>query len=360
MIRKLALALVLVPLSAVPILPAQDSEKKPASSDKVDQAIGRAIKYLVSVQGKEGEISDRGANQTAMTSIAILAMSAVGLQASDETPEGQCLKRALAFVLRPDRQDPGGYLGGKDGSRMYGHGITTLMLTEILGMGVDAQMDQTVRDRCKKAIELILRSQSVKKDPRNQGGWRYQPDSGDSDLSVTVWQLMALRSARNAGLDVPKEAIDQAVGYVKRCYSSKRDAAGNPENMKSGCGYEPGRGPEYAMAAAGLLSLQVCGQYDCAEVKGSAEYLKEKKLDYNQEWFFYGTYYYAQGMFQRGGEYAAMARKAVEETILPRQQPDGSWLGAHGQENGAGKVYSTSMACLCLAVKYHFLPIYQR
>jgi hypothetical protein len=353
-------AFVLMIATGISPLQAQEAEKPKPAADKVDDAIRRAVKYLVAVQGKEGEISDRGANQTAMTSLAILAMAAVGTQASDDTPEGQTMKRALLFVLRPDRQDPQGYLGGRDGSRMYGHGITTLMLTEMLGMGVDAQMDLQIRERTKKAVEMILRSQSIKKDARNQGGWRYQPESGDSDLSVTVWQLMALRSARNAGLDVPKEAIDQAVGYVKRCYHSPRGPDGAVQNLKSGCGYEPGRGPEYAMAAAGLLSLQVCGEYECPEVKGSAEWLREKKLDYNQEWFFYGTYYYAQGMFQRGGEYAAQARKIVEETILPKQQPDGSWLGAHGQENGAGKVYSTGMACLCLAVKYHYLPIYQR
>ena len=343
------------------LLVAQDAEKPKPQADKVDAAIVRASKYLASAQGKDGEIADRGANQTAMTALAILAMAAVGNQPTDEgTPEGAAMKRALAFVLRQDRQDPQGYLGGRDGSRMYGHGIITLMLTEMLGMGVDASMDQLIRDRAKKAVELILRSQSIKKDARNQGGWRYQPESGDSDLSVTVWQLMALRSAKNAGLEVPKEAIDQAVGYVKRCYHSKRGADGKPENLKSGCCYEPGRGPEYAMAAAGLLSLQVAGEYESPEVKGSADWLKEKKLDYNQEWFFYGTYYYAQGMFQRGGEYATHARQRVEELVLPKQQADGSWLGAHGQENGAGKVYSTSMACLCLAVKYHYLPIYQR
>jgi hypothetical protein len=353
-------AIVLVVVAGIRPLWAQEPEKPRPASDKVDDAIRRALKYLVGVQGKEGEISDRGSNQTAMTSLAILAMAAVGTQAAEETPEGQTMKRALGYVLRADRQDPLGFLGLRDGSRMYGHGIATLMLTEMLGMGVDAQMDLTIRDRCKKAIELILRSQSIKKDPRGQGGWRYNPESGDSDLSVTVWQLMALRSARNAGLDVPKEAIDLAVGYVKRCYYSQRGPDGAPQNPKSGCGYEPGRAPEYAMASAGLLSLQVCGEYECPEVKGSADWLKEKKLDYNQEWFFYGTYYYAQGMFQRGGDYATHARKLVEETILPKQQPDGSWLGAHGQENGAGKVYSTSMACLCLAVKYHYLPIYQR
>ena len=343
--------------------PARARAAGPQAVDKVDQAISRAVAYLVSIQEKDGSIQDpqKGKhNETVMTSLAIMAMAAVGHQTTDDTREGAAMKKALAYVLGPDRQKEDGYFGQKDGSRMYGHGIITLMLCEMLGMGVDSQQDVLLRDRAKKGIQLILKSQQVRKDPRHQGGWRYNPDSGDADLSVTVWQLMSLRAAKNAGLDVPKEAIDEAVGYVKRCYSSKKSKDGKNENPKSACGYEPGRSPEYAMGAAGLLSMQVCGDYECQEVQGSAEWLKERELKYDSEWFFYGTYYYAQGMYQRGGEYALHARKAVEEALLPRQEKDGAWIGRHGQENGAGKVYSTSLGVLSLAVKHHYMPIYQR
>jgi hypothetical protein len=360
-----AVILVLLALGGRAALSAQEASKVPKGpADKVDQAIARGTAYLLSVQDKDGAIVDRPQNHTSMTSLAVMALAAVGHQPTDETKEGAVMKKALAYVLRPDRQDEkgySGYYGGRDGSRMYGHGITTLMLSEMLGMGVDAQQDQTLRDRCRKAVDLILRAQSLRKDKRHQGGWRYQPDSPDADLSVTVWQVMALRSARNAGIEVPKEAIASAVEYLKRCYySPKRAADGTPENLKSACAYEPNRGPEYAMAAAGLLALQVCGEYEALEVKGSADWLKERKLDYGAEWFFYGTYYYAQGMYQRGGEHAAHARKAVEELLLPHQEADGSWKGRHGQEAHVGKVYSTSLAMLSLAVKYHYLPIYQR
>jgi hypothetical protein len=347
-------------MAAVLALPVSGQDSSKAPSDKVDVAINRAIDYLISVQDKDGAITEGNHNHTAMTALAIMAMAAVGNQPSDETKQGAAMKKALSFVLRPDRQEVQGYFGGRDGSRMYGHGIITLMLSEMLGMGVDAQMDQVIRDRCRLAIELIKRSQSFEKDARNKGGWRYAPESRDSDLSVSVWQVMALRSARNAGMDVPKETIDNAIEYIKRCYQSKRAPDGKPENLKSACGYEPNRAPEYAMASAGLLSLQVCGAYESLEAKGSADWLKEKKVEYGGEWYFYGTYYFAQGMFQRGGEHASYARKMVEEALLPKQGPDGSWQGQSGQERGAGKVYATSLAVLSLAVKFHFLPIYQR
>lgn len=343
-------------------LGAQEPPVKPQAGDKTDDAISRGVAYLVSRQDKDGAIHEpnQPQNLTAMTSLAILAMVAAGHEFTDDTKEGAALKKALVYVLRPDRQDPDGYFGGKDGSRMYGHGITSLMLCEMLGMGLDDAQDQVLRDRARKSIDLILRSQRVPKDVRHQGGWRYEPTSSDSDLSVTVWQLMALRSAKNAGLLVPKDAIDLAVGYVKRCYHSRHLDDGSPENLRSAFGYESGQPPTFAMAAAGLLSLQVCGQYEIPEVAGSADWLKERKLNYDSEWLFYGTYYYAQGMFQRGGQYAARARKGVEEVLLPRQGRDGAWTAKQGIEQGTGKVYTTSLAVLALAVKCHYMPIYQR
>lgn len=354
--RATAVALLLGAVSGA----AQEPGAVPGKAEGVDAAIARAVGFLVGLQDREGAIADRGHNQTAMTALAVLALAAVGHQPTDETREGAAMRRALDFVLRADRQDPQGYFGARDGSRMYGHGIVTLMLSEMLGMGVDAQQDQVLRERARRAVDLILRSQAIRKDARNAGGWRYNPDSPDSDLSVTVWQVMALRSARNAGLEVPREAIEQAVGYLRRCYYSKRDEQGRPVQPKSAFAYEPNRAPEYAMASAGLLAMQVCGEYDAPEVAGAAEWLKERPLEFGGEWFFYGTYYYAQGMYQRGGEYAAHARRAVEGALLPNQDPDGAWRGRHGQERDAGRVYATSLAVLSLAVKHHYLPIYQR
>ena len=36
-------------------------------------------------------------------------------------------------------------------------------------------------------------------------------------MSVTAWQIMALRAAKNVGCDVPADVIDRAVEYVKNC-----------------------------------------------------------------------------------------------------------------------------------------------
>jgi hypothetical protein len=326
-------------------------------ADRVDESVLRATEYLLQQQDDTGAISNKMRNETAMTSLGILALASLGHQPGDPSREGQAMRRGLDYVLRPDGQEKDGYFGQKDGSRMYGHGITTLMLSEMLGMGLDIEQDEMIREKCRKGLQLILRSQKVPKNEANRGGWRYTPDTSESDMSVTVWQTMALRAAKNAGLDVPKEAIDDAVRYIKRCYQPENDKRG-PLQL-GGFGYQ-GKGRELSTTAEGLLALQVCGEYDSPEVLGASERLFKNGITDNEKWLFYLTYYYAQGMYQRGGNYADEGRRVVADVLLPLQGRDGSWEGKGGEERGGGKVYATAMAVLSLAVKNHFLPIYQR
>ncbi len=328
--------------------------------DQTDRAVDKAIRFLLSQQHDNGSITDQRYDTT-MTALSIMALASVGNQPGAPGTEGRAMGRALGFVLRDDRQDSEGYFGRADSSRMYGHGITTLMLTEMLGMGVDNQQNRMIHQRCQKAIDLILSAQKKKKSYKYQGGWRYVPTSSDADLSVSVWQLMALRSARNDGLQVPASAIDAAVEYLKRSYAATLDQNGMPDSRASGFSYTPGsRSPRYAMTAAGLLAMQVCGQYDSPLVIGSADWLLEHPPKWTERFFFYGTYYYAQGMYQRGGKHAKTAQALVQKILLDKQRGDGSWQASNSSESRAGRVYATSLAVLSLSVKYHYLPIYQK
>jgi hypothetical protein len=114
------------------------------------------------------------------------------------------------------------------------------------------------------------------------------------------------------------------------------------------------------MTSAGLLALQVCGRYESPLVASASDWLVANPPKWGDRFFFYGTYYYAQGMYQRGSKYAQEADHLVQQILLEKQQPDGSWVAQGGEESGPGTVYSTSLAILSLSVKYHYLPIYQR
>ena len=342
-----------------PITPTIESKewKNPFKPDKVDQAIESGIRFILNNQKDDGAIYDRG-NPTAITALSVMSLAAVGHLPIHPNENGEALARALDLILVEKNQNDIGYFG-KRGGRMYGHGIVTLTLAEMLGMGMDDKTDEIIREKCQRAIDLILRSQKIKKNQAQQGGWRYSPDARDADLSVTIWQLMALRSAKNSGLEVPSTSILEAIEYLKRSYKSKLDENGNPIDKISGFAYQPGGHPEYTTTAAGLLAMQVCGEYESPFVLGAADWLLKNEPQTNRKFFFYGTYYYAQSMYQRGEEHAEKARKMVEDILIPMQKENGAWQGG-GSESGAGEVYCTSMAMLALAVKYHYLPIYQR
>lgn len=327
--------------------------------DDVDRAVKKGIRYLVSIAKENGSIVDRG-HDVAMSSLAIMAMASIGIEPGVVDADSLAMSSAIDFVLTPRHQDAKGYFGNADGSRMYGHGIITLMLTEMLGMGSSPEQNKRIHDSLEKAIGLILSAQAVRKSKMLAGGWRYTPTATDSDLSVSVWQLMAMRSAKNDGLDVSSDAIDKAIDYLKYSYTSPRGRSKN-ENQIGGFSYTPGHHhPSFTMTSAGLLAMQVCGQYDSPMVKGAAEWLLQNPPKTKERFFHYGVYYYAQGMHQAGGKYAELADKLVPELLLSQQRSNGSWEARGGEERNQGAVYATAMSILSLSVRYHYLPIYQR
>jgi len=313
----------------------------------VDDAIERALKFMADQQRDDGAwvSPGYGGPNAGVCSLALLAFMANG-----NTPErgrySDVVAKGLDYILKlPERN--GVLMDRPSHGPMYSHGITTIMLAEMYGMSPSPE----VKRRLDAAIDVILRAQKINKDARNKGGWRYQPNSRDSDISCTGWQLVALRSAKNCDLDVPREAIEGAIGYIKKC-----------AHPSGGFGYQPGGGPQQARTGTGTLALQLCGLYDDEMVTKGAEYLLKNPLQWNSEHFYYALYHASNAMFQAGGKYWNTWKKNIEKLLLEKQQPDGSWPGApgDGHANTAGPVYRAAMATLALSIENRYLPIYQR
>ena len=75
---------------------------------------------------------------------------------------------------------------------MYEHGFATLFLAEAYGMSRAAGL----REKLAGAVRFIVETQN------REGGWRYFPERRDADISVTICQVMALRAAKNAAMNV--------------------------------------------------------------------------------------------------------------------------------------------------------------
>lgn len=317
------------------------------SAKEVDQSIIRALRYLSSGQSNSGAWSIRGRDSCSATSLAIMAFMAAG-HVPGEGPYGRQMERGVRWVL--DHQDArtGLFMHRAGSGPMYSHGIATLMLAEVAGM-LEPTLDSRARTGLERAILVILKAQAVPKGPNHAGGWRYHAASSDSDLSVTGWQLLALRAAKNIGCDVPAESIELAVRYVRNCVYTRG----------GGFSYQPGQGTTPTRTGTGILCLEICGEHKAPETLAAADYLLRRPLQKDDSFFYYGIYYCTVGMFQVGDRYWEFTRDHVSSMLLRLQEADGSWPGRNN-ESAFGSVYPTAMSVLALAVEYQYLPIYQK
>ena len=276
-----------------------------------------------------------GGGNTGITALAGLAMMAGG-NVPGRGQYGKNVERALDFILANVQRS--GYISAGQ-SRMYEHGFATLFLAEVYGMTGKPE----VKGKLKLAVRLIETVQN------QEGGWRYNPEPYDADISVTICQIMALRSARNSGIKVDKGVIDRGIQYVKLC-----------QNPDGGFSYQARQsGSGFARTAAGVCSLYYAGAYGDPAITRGLEYLYGSPIAGNPQggdaYFHYGNYYASQAMFQAGGKYWKKYYTDIRQVLVRSQQSNGSWTG--GPTIGA---YSTAMSCIILEIPYRYLPILQR
>lgn len=314
----------------------------PESGGVVDQAIDRGLAWLANGQRPDGTFGTGQAHETSgIWALCGMAFLARGHMPGTE-PYGHIIERIIVRLAEIQRAD--GYLGGRNG-KMYSHCIATLFLSEVSGM-VRPELQERIDQTLPRALKLILDAQSIEKSPDHQGGWRYEPDSRDSDFSCSGWALMALRSARLNGAQIPPKAIQDAVAYVLRRH----------DEHEGSFGYTDTRNHGITLTGAGILCLSLSGKHDHPAVGRAARYLMRTFTELpNQRYCFYGMYYTAQGLFQIGGAEWQTFSRWMYDTWVPRQHADGYW-----DRNEHDRFYETAMVILAFTVPYRLLPIYQR
>ena len=321
------------------------AKARPRDNVKVSKAhekyIEGAMAYLASKQKADGSWGIRGEERRhpiAITGYTLMALLAGG-NLPGEGLHGEAVKKGMNFLLGQLGKD-GIYGNRATGQYMYEHGVATIALAELYGQTRDKKLKEGVE----RAIKLIIASQNP------QGGWRYRPVARDADISVTVLQVVALRAAKNGGIDVPKRTIDRAVKYVKACYHSG----------SGGFSYQPGSGPGYARTAAAIYSLQVCGLYEDEMVKKGSMYL-EKNHHTNHSWYVYGNFYASPAQYMIGGKTWERWYKLMADSLVKMVKSDGkTYYWAQHARGGVGPIYTTAVFASTLAMPYHYVPLYQR
>ena len=311
-LRCLAIT-ILTFVSSLP-LRAADEVDTVVVNGETEQVIAGALRWLAGNQAPNGSWSARGGRVRGEHPVAMTGYSLIAFMAAGNLPEeGVYAKEVSAgmnYLL--DAIEGGGEFRGVDGSRyMYNHGIATIALSELYGQTQQPAM----RPKLERAIRLILESQAQRGE--HSGGWRYQPRPGDADISITVMQVVALRSAKNGGLAVPQRTIDEAIAYVKRCQDPN----------SGGFSYQAGRrDPGFARTAAAIYSLQVCGLYDDPMVGLGARFLFDH-ANPNQQWWTYGSNYAGPALYMIGGDtwkrWYELQRAQILKTV--KRQGDQCW-----------------------------------
>ena len=339
-----------------PMQPGDATDDGPEITPEVGDAVRRGLAYLAENQLADGSFSgDRYGRNVAVVSLACLAFMSDG-HMPGRGAYGDNVRRGLEFILN-NTADNGLIAADSSHGPMYGHGFATLFLGEVYGMtagGGDTQLSNRTHEALLKAVRLIEQSQN------EEGGWRYNPTPFDADTSVTICQVMALRSARNAGIRVDKKVIDSAVEYIRRC-----------QNADGGFRYQAGFGPSaFPRSAAGVATYFYAGIEDYAEeipiqrIRDGLGYIMQSGAPGSggarQYHYFYGHYYAAQAMFLAGGTQWGEAYwktwwPAIRAELLDTQLPDGSW-----PDTSVGSAYGTSMALIVLQMPNRYMPIFQR
>lgn len=359
---------------------------------QLGESVERGLTWLATQQKEDGSFETIDYGQPGVTAFCVMAFLAQGESPIDGNYQRQTTE-AINFIA--DQQKPNGLIAvvapdavpiprlivpntgttnGRIGrAAVYNHAISALAVCEAYGQ-CSPEQSTKLKPVIEKAIKATLEMQRWgNKREGDVGGWRYLnrqgivggPFKGDSDLSITGWQLMFLRSARNAGFDVPKESIDQAVSYVEKCYLTN-------ENRKVH-GYLVGntKACTRAMAGAGILAMAHAGKHESEAALQSAEWiLRHDFQDYNAtepvyndrglpDRYHYGAVICAQAMFQLGGNYWKQFFPPLVDTLLANQQPDGAWPPEKADRQ-YGSCYSTALAVLSLSVPNQMLPIFQR
>ena len=321
-------------------------------SAETEKAVVAALRWLKANQEEDGSWKC-GKSATAGAALATLAFLGHG-ETPDSAEFGQTVSKGLQYLAQ--QVDSNGLVSGFPQDEVaygYSQGAVVVALSE----GYAITQSPVLRQPLDRALQAILRGQTaVKARSQDVGGWRYHPSSNDSDVSVTGWMIMALKSARAAGIEIPQAVFDKATQYLWNMYDTT-----NP-----GFGYQkPERYP--SMTGVGILCQQFLGNGKDHRIQGALDYLREQKVDWDKtegDFVLYGWYYMTQAMFQAGGSYWQYWNGEIRDTLVRNQRNDGRWIppphsDIEARDFAGTPAYSTALGALILEVYYRSLPIDQ-
>ena len=279
------------------------------------------------------------ATPIAETGLAILAFQAGGTYDFNDHKYSDNVLRGLEWLVINQRDD-GCLFGDAPMHTWYEHGIAVFALAEACAVAAanDEQPNPRFRDAAARGIKFIEDHQY------SRGGWQYalnSPSMGDS--SVTGWQMLALKSGMEAGIEVSPQTIARMKDFF--------EGLGNPATGQTG--YQSrGHGTDLTTAVGLIFQEFVLKQPHSPFAEKAATYLKTRAPQVTNSGSYYAIYNCTLAMFLAKGDAWQVWNGIVRDAVINEQSKvgctRGSWNGTYG------RTLSTAWAILTLEVYYRY------
>lgn len=317
--------------------------RESGGDDRAEIAVRDGLKFLATKQDPEkGHFGEEFT--VGMTGLALLAF--LGHCETPESPRfGDAVVNAAVFLIERGLKNEGKLTNGSRGHHeAYEHAIATYALCELYSMTKESGREiPRLESVLRKAVGLIVDGQM------RTGGWPYGfAGKGKEDMSVSGWQIQALKAAHNTGRKFPgvERALDRAVDkYLPAIQDSAGAFKYNPDNTNG----------KATLTGAALLGMQMWNATETAEFGKGFNYLTEKYKNPSPGADYYAPYYNTQVFFLAEGPEWEHYNRVFSPRLLDAQNDDGSWLSNNGRRKDH-QIMNTAWAILMLEVYYRYLP----
>ncbi len=319
-------------------------------------AVERALDWLAAHQlpsggwslihdgGKcDGQCKNNGSGaryEPAATGLALLAFLGAGYTHKSGKHQ-RTVQMGVYYLLQimEEAHNTGSFLHQSERG-MYNHGIATFALCEAYQLSGDQDLKQPTQ----LAVNFIFSAQNY------AGGWGYLPKQ-PGDLTISGWQMMAIKSAHAAGLDVPSSVIIRIDNFL------------DTKQVPSGVFYGySGPAKDPTCSAIGVLLRLFRGwSHTDPRALELAQFLVKKARSNGDVYY---NYYATLLLFHLGGPTWETWNPAIREHLVKTQSQSGheagSWFFEDQYAKEGGRLYTTAMCAMTLEVYYRFSPLYQQ
>jgi len=301
----------------------------------------------------------------ACTAYAVLCYLGMGYDHRMPSRYKQTVQRGIDWLISSQKAD------GLFGSRNYEHAIATMAIAECYAMTNDPRL----REPAQKGVQMILSRQAKDKVSEYGLGWDYvAANAARNDASISGWNVMALKSAAAAGLNIG-DGLKGSEAYLERAWKAANPTIDlkriDPYKTESVFPYTwdaetgavkvtPGADSHDMSCVGAVCSVFLHKDANDPILATLVNHIEKTQKPTAWPTNTYYLYYNSMAMFQMGDERFIPWSKQVDKLVCDAQRKEGcfagswDWEGTKFHGNETGRLLSTAYCTLALEVIYRW------